>query len=225
MEADTDSANAARKFICSYCNASYDQCWTNRLSNWARFRRSGHLARHKRSRTRPKPREILTQIQMRSHSNAHTVNPLLEGILFVICPDFIGLIFYFDMKGCRTWGRSPNFRTLHGSTDSSKMYSKGAKSEALKKGEKTTPQPSESQNVQATTVHPTLTAAVLLPHPAYDPFSLTSTSESVVSTTSMDASISQSPSESDIHLLDPQLLALQTSRQKILHTFNHPPDS
>ena len=195
------------------------------MSNWARFRRSGHLARHKRSRTRLKPREILTQIQMRNRSNVHTVNPLLEGILSVICSEFIGLIFCFDMKGTRARGRSPNFRTLHSSTDSSKMYSKGAKSDALKKEEKTTPQPHELQNVRPTTVHPTLTAAVLIPNPVYDPFSFTSTSESVVSTTSLDASISHSPSEPDNHLLDPQLLALQTSPQKTLHTFDHSSDS
>lgn len=115
-------------------------------------------------------------------------------------------------------------RTIHGTTDSSQLYSKGAKNDAFKNLRASLPQPASFPhlNSQPTTTNSTIIPTpVLPPASAYDPFSFaphSNGSSSVTLPSSVDLSFTRSLVDADNTLLDPQLLALQPSAQYMLPT-------
>ena len=115
-----------------------------------------------------------------------------------------------------------NSRTIHGTTDSSQVYSKGAKADAAKKTIPPLPQPAPFQNPNShSTSNKTITPTpVLPPTPAYDPFLFSSSSNCITDCTpSLDLSLqNRSPADAENNVLDPQLLTLQRSPQQTLPT-------
>lgn len=129
-------------------------------------------------------------------------------------------------------------RTIHGTTDSSQMYSKGAnKADSSRTTQKTIGQSTitgfgnvsnqltnTTSNANVSAVTPT---PVLPPTPSYDPFTfvnaahnLTTATTTTTSQSHLDTSNTFHPSSpsTDTNLLDPQLLALQPSPQHMLPT-------
>jgi hypothetical protein len=115
-------------------------------------------------------------------------------------------------------------RTIHGTTDSSQLYSKGAKNEAFKNLRASLPQPASFPHLNS---QPTSTNSTIIPTPvlpptsAYDPFCFTphpNRSSSVSIPSPVDLSFARSLADADNTLLDPQLLVLQPSPQYILPT-------
>lgn len=116
-------------------------------------------------------------------------------------------------------------RTIHGTTDSSQVYSKGAKSEALKNSNASLPQPTSFPHLSlqpTTNTNPTVTPNPIIPQPpAYDPFSFAAHSNEISSlptTSPVDPSFTGPPIDADNTHLDPQLLALQPSPLRMLPT-------
>ena len=119
-------------------------------------------------------------------------------------------------------GTGIDCRTIHGTTDSSQLYSKGANKTDSSRSAKTTalPQPAPFQNPSnqhanisnTSTVTPT---PVLPPTPAYDPFSFVSSTNGIHSTAPhIESTFTHSDPDSDTN----QLLALQPSPQHMLPT-------
>src|SRR5947207_7445508 len=117
------------------------------------------------------------------------------------------------------------FRTIHGTTDSSQLYSKGAKTETLKNSKASLPQPTSFPHLssQPPTNNSTVTPTpVLPPPPAYDPFCFVPHSNGnfpvPITSSPIDPSFSHSSVDADNTLLHPQLLALQPSPKHMLPT-------
>jgi len=121
-------------------------------------------------------------------------------------------------------------RTIHGTTDSSQIYSKKdtnrSDSSSSRPGKKTLPlqPPAPFQNLSDQHSNPsdpsTVTPTPVLPAtPTYHPFSFVSHTNGLSSTTQhLDTAFTHSDHDSDTNLLDPQLLALQHSPQHMLPT-------
>src|SRR5277367_6586607 len=105
-----------------------------------------------------------------------------------------------------------NFRTIHGTTDSSKMYSKSAKSDVYKN-----PKPVLSQPI-LTSSSTTVNTTQELPTATFDPFVYPTGISSVTTSHISHSSFTRSPGDGDVTLLDPQLLSLQPSPHHMLPT-------
>jgi len=111
-----------------------------------------------------------------------------------------------------------NFRTIHGTTDSSKMYSKSAKSDAYKNPKPSLSQPTLFRDSQATSSSATVNTKQGLPTPSFDQFGFSNGISSASTSHISHASFTRSPGDGDSTLLDPQLLSLHPSPHHMLPT-------
>lgn len=113
-----------------------------------------------------------------------------------------------------------NFRTIHGTTDSSKMYSKSAKSDAYKNSKPGLSQPTPFQNLTSQTISSstTLNATQGLSTASFDQFGYSNGISSITTEHISSSSFTRSPGEGESTVLDPQLLSLQPSPHHMLPT-------